>query len=397
MLTYATPAVAGSHPSVSDLQASSFSAGVAEGAVTCDEIAAFGANVLLSTFGTSRSPNQEVAAFVEENDRFVRGMAGRNAERSDYWLAVSQLYAQLDGLLAGYNDFSVCSKQSAFVPMSKEELLYINLDGDLFDLMSAFPDSDSMEGAGPTGEQEPFRSRRKDGKVNRRARGREDEGGKVLRCSSLFKITLDDVFFGHTTWDTYSTATPRIFKSVTLPVRRGGKITTHTDSFSSSPGFIASIDDYYLLGGTSTLGVVETSNDVYDLSAYDYLKPQCVFCWARTMAANMLAYDGESWGKIFGNEFHSGTYNNQWLLDDSSKFTATTPRKGLFWVLEEAPGLIHAEDQTEKLIADGYWGSYNVAYYADIRERIGETGSYVSCPRANIFRELQGNVTTIEE
>ena len=37
----------------------------------------------------------------------------------------------------------------------------------------------------------------------------------------------------------------------------------------SSPGFIASIDDYYVLDGTSALVVIETSNGVYNTSAYN--------------------------------------------------------------------------------------------------------------------------------
>ena len=171
---------------------------------------------------------------------------------------------------------------------------------------------------------------------------------------------------------------------------------SHVDSFSSSPGFIASIDDYYVLDGTSALVVIETSNGVYNTSAYEFLAPESVLCWLRTMAANMLSTDAKSWTGIF-SKYHSGTYNNQWMVLDPAKFSPATllDSSDLFWVLEEAPGLIHAEDQTEALVNDGYWASYNVAYYDDVRDRIGETASYDSCPRANLFREMQGNVTDL--
>lgn len=58
-------------------------------------------------------------------------------------------------------------------------------------------------------------------------------------------------------------------------------------SFSSSPGFVASIDDYYLLSGTSRLTVIETSNEVFNTSVYSLLTPETNMCWVRTMV-----YDG---------------------------------------------------------------------------------------------------------
>lgn len=79
-----------------------------------------------------------------------------------------------------------------------------------------------------------------------------------LRCSALFKLTNNDnvrngeIFFGHDTWDTYATAAPRIFKHVTLPVWQDGKAKVRTVSFSSSPGFLVSIDDYYVVKGLSS-------------------------------------------------------------------------------------------------------------------------------------------------
>lgn len=52
------------------------------------------------------------------------------------------------------------------------------------------------------------------------------------------------------------------------------------------------VDDYYVLGGTSRLTVIETSNEVFNTSAYAYLTPESNMCWVRTMAANMIATNG---------------------------------------------------------------------------------------------------------
>jgi hypothetical protein len=62
--------------------------------------------------------------------------------------------------------------------------------------------------------------------------------------------TFDDLFVGHATWDTFTNAWPRIFKHVSLSVLTAdGEWTPHTASFSSSPGFLASIDDFYSIEG----------------------------------------------------------------------------------------------------------------------------------------------------
>ena len=86
------------------------------------------------------------------------------------------------------------------------------------------------------------------------------------------------------------------------------------------------------------------------------------------MVANMLGTSGSSWSDAF-SAYHSGTYNNQWLIVDLNVFEpGVEPSSDVLWVTEEAPGLMHAQDQTASLVSAGYWASYNVAYYQDVRE-----------------------------
>ena len=220
--------------SVEALTLAAFSSGVVEGALSCNEIEQFSHNVLVSDFGhgPNAGPNAELLQFIEDNDAWVRGMVDANAAEDDYWLAVGQLMAQMDGILVGlHSNFSSCSASSS--NLTRLDLLLVNLDGDLFDLQSAYPGSSSTSTSTST------RLRPQRGFAMASSQ-------QELRCSALFKILDDrsDVFFGHSTWDTYATAAPRIFKNVRVPVRRGGETLQHVDSFSSSPGFIASIDDY---------------------------------------------------------------------------------------------------------------------------------------------------------
>ncbi|GMH70450.1 hypothetical protein TrRE_jg1174, partial [Triparma retinervis] len=351
------------------------------GHLTCYEITQFFENFYVSTFGEGGEPNDDIVSFVKQNDAFVTRMVDTDL----YWSHVGDVYARSAGMLEGYNG-SPCSLQPGFKPLSKMDWNLLQLDGDLFDLMTAFPDKETLLGQ-LIGQltsliTSPFTFFATAAVTD-----------KVLRCSALIKLTSSDLFFGHDTWDTYSTASPRIYKTISLPVRNpNGPPILHVDSFSSSPGFVASIDDYYTISGTSALTVIETSNNVYDVRAYKALSPESVFCWARTMVANQMAGDGEAWGEAF-SELHSGTYNNQWLIVDRGRIDED---EGLLVVVEEAPGLMHSEDMTGRLRSDGYWGSYNVAFYEDIRAVMGETEGYWDAPRAKIFAELQSSVEDMD-
>lgn len=122
-------------------------------------------------------------------------------------------------------------------------------------------------------------------------------------------------------------------------------------TFSSSPGFIASIDDFYVTsGGHGDLMVTETSLDIYSPPLVDNIHPESVLCWMRSTVANSLAQSGAEWTWWF-SMFHSGTYINQWMIVDMKKFSPreTIIQDNLLTVLEEMPGLIHAEDQTQHL------------------------------------------------
>ena len=121
--------------------------------------------------------------------------------------------------------------------------------------------------------------------------------------------------------------------------------------FSSSPSWLASIDDWYMTTGTSELAVIETSHGINNKKLYNDLTPKSVLCWIRTIVANTLAMDGNTWAELFSYE-HSGTYNNEWQIVDLEKFTPGTKPKegtGLLTILEEIPGhslhMIHVREQ----------------------------------------------------
>ena len=151
------------------------------------QMTSYAYNVLTTNFPSGAGPNEALLNFIDENDYFVREMAATHAATDDYWLAVAQVMAQADGVRSGFNNFSACSSGGAFAPLSARDMLLINLDGDLYDLMAAFPDANQSAATAP------------------RALRRQ---ASVLRCSALFKQTDTDVFFGHDTVRTDMTAAP---------------------------------------------------------------------------------------------------------------------------------------------------------------------------------------------
>eukprot|EP01034_Spumella_vulgaris_P037429 gene37429-46175_t len=74
-----------------------------------------------------------------------------------------------------------------------------------------------------------------------------------------------------------------------------------SNHFSSSPGLLASLDDFYLISSpTSDLAVIETTNDMLNPSLHDLITPQHNLCWMRAVVANSLATSGEEWATLFG-------------------------------------------------------------------------------------------------
>lgn len=334
-------------------------AGLAEGMLTCEFVAAVANN------NDDTRQNAQVLNFTKAAEEWTRTQAAHNS--SEFWTVISQILAQFDGLVEGYRR----SHCSASTPLTRTQLWLMQMDGDLEDVKVKFP-----------------------GTIDARIASTP----RPQHCSSLVKLAADhsDLYFGHATWDIYSNAAPRIFKTYNLVVKRGGHELGHTTHFSSTGPWLSSVDDFYTVSGTADLGVMETSNTVINTSLYESVRPESLLCWIRVIAANRLATDGAHWAELFSMH-HSGTYTNQWQIVDLSKFKpGELPRPGVLTVLEEVPGLIRFEDMTEHLNSKYYWPSYNVPYFDDIRARNGDSdGSWSLAPRAKLFTMLQESVVSI--
>jgi len=205
----------------------------------------------------------------------------------------------------------------------------------------------------------------------------------------------------HVTWDTFNSML-RIYKHYDFPFSSAPVTGV---SFSSYPGCLPSGDDFYIT--TSNLVIMETTNEIFNRSLYtNYTTSHTVPYWIRVLVANRVALNGQTWADTFAM-YNSGTYNNQWQVVDYKQFTpGATPANGTLWILEQVPGFVVAQDQTDYLISNGYWGSYNIPYYPFIYnvsgyfpyyEEFGNSFSWSECARAQIFRRDVGGVQTIDD
>jgi len=211
---------------------------------------------------------------------------------------------------------------------------------------------------------------------------------------------FSDLYSAHSTWFDYASMN-RIYKQYFLDYT-DSNIAARKMSFSSYPGAIVSIDDFYIMD--SGLTMLETTNAVYNNSLFDLITPNSLLAWQRVSLANKMARDGKQWTDIVA-QYNSGTYNNQYMIINYNLFTPGKPLvPGLLWVVEQIPGYVEAADVTDQL-ERGYWPSYNVAYFPTIYvmsgypamvDKYGPELSYQLCPRAKIFRRDHNDIVDID-
>uniref|UniRef100_K3X8S8 Phospholipase B-like n=1 Tax=Globisporangium ultimum (strain ATCC 200006 / CBS 805.95 / DAOM BR144) TaxID=431595 RepID=K3X8S8_GLOUD len=392
-----------------------FAAGYAEAALTHHRIDEHFLNVYLTFFPNGDAADlatlHSLQAFLRENLAWMREQVAyydkhptlTDNDDAQYWDTIGSILAQFDGLVQGYTRFSRSER-----PASDIDLFMLNADGDLEDLIPAI-------------QRRANSHTKKDMSVNDKITQSFYKFLKNLKCSALIRILPDfsDVVWGHATWDVYSSMN-RIFKHYEVPLpppspsSSSSRPASHQKvsgrrrkiSMSSSPGYLSSVDDWYLTN--AGLGVLETTHGVFNNELYEFVTPKSVLCWLRSKAANFLAEDGMSWAATFA-KFNSGTYNDQWMIIDTNKFLPGTGfSKNGFTVLEQLPGYIHVEDMSTVINSVGYWGSYNVPYFASTYERSGFLAAYIStnrseswshanCTRAKIFQRDAPQVKSLDD
>jgi len=236
-----------------------------------------------------------------------------------------------------------------------------------------------------------------------KAKAAKRRPGQVGHCTGLVRVAEGnaELFFGHTTWEPFSEMT-RIWKVYDFPLQN---VAAKKISFSSYPGCISSTDDYYLMD--SGLAITETTLNLPRSQSYPTTATMPDFI--RIMATNRLASTAQDWAQGM-SDTATGTYSSQWLIADYKKFTPGQDlQPGTFVVLEQVPGVNHAEDMTSKLQKDGYWASFDRAYFDDVRDSTGDNKqekheegeqaviySKDNTPRAQIARRTAHSVSSLD-
>ncbi|KAJ4459867.1 putative Phospholipase B [Paratrimastix pyriformis] len=354
-------------------------AGYLEGALTQHRIYQHFQNFWSLLKFDVRPPKPEVLAFLATHWAWVRENVNRRSAEDSYWANVGFTMAQIDGLFRGYN--AVAPPAEA---LTEDQLLLLQSLGDLIEVCDRFGRNSSTS---PHCDAECA------------AKWRLGSS-----CTAIVKPLGDrsDILISHNLWATLESML-RIFKHYHIPLRHPSVQATRV-SFSSHPGFVYSLDDFYILD--SGLVVLETSNLLLNSSLLELIQPQVVLTWVRATVANRMAATGPAWAFVF-RQYNSGTYNNQWIVTDRKLFQAGRAQlaPNTVYLVEPIPGEVAEEDVTPVVQTQGYFPSYNIPYtpriyeragYTDARELNGDEFSYTLCPRAKMIRRDQGELTSVE-
>ncbi|GFR79104.1 phospholipase B-like [Elysia marginata] len=352
-----------------------FAAGFIEGAFTAEHMENNYAN-LVASMGLTKLLN-EIRDWFRKQRLWANEMVEKKPLDS-LWRHVSYVNAQLDGLYRGYRSV----RQNNTNALDWYSVAFMTGVGDLLDLRyvlnpSSFPNWRQLS-----------------------AKEAELAFYTSGHCSALIKLLpgFENIFMSHSSWFVYS-ATNRIYKNYDLNVKDEATATRKM-SFSSYPGFLVSLDDFYLMD--SGLVMLQTTNNIFNSALYKKVVPQSLMAWQRVRAANMIARNGREWTDLLG-EFNSGTYNNQYMVIDLKQIElGSVVKDNALWVAEQIPGLVVNDDLTHLLRA-GYFPSYNIPFFEEIYNRsgypemakkpgAGQKYSYQLAPRAKIFRRDQSTV-----
>ncbi|XP_057558193.1 phospholipase B-like 1 isoform X2 [Hippopotamus amphibius kiboko] len=349
-----------------------FAAGFLEGYLTAPYMSNHFKN-LYPQLIKKRSMMNKVQKFLTKQDQWTRDNI-KSHKNDPFWRHTGYVMAQMDGLYAGAMQRATADKTQS---MTLFQIQFLNAIGDLLDVIpSLSPTQNSSLGGFKRWE--------------------------MGHCSALIKVLpgYENIFFAHSSWYTYA-AMLRIYKhwnfNITDEDTRSSRL-----SFSSYPGLLESLDDFYLL--SSGLVMLQTTNSIYNKTLLKHVVPQSLLAWQRVRVANMMANGGRQWAKIF-SKYNSGTYNNQYMILDLKKVNLNRSLdKGTLYIVEQIPTYIEYSEQTN-VLRRGYWPSYNIPFHEKIYDwsgypmlvkKLGLEFSYDLSARAKIFRRDQGKVIDME-
>ncbi|OHT12929.1 Phospholipase B-like protein B [Tritrichomonas foetus] len=307
--------------------------------------------------------------FLQQNLDFVR-QAVEAYQDSEFWQTIGLILTQFDGLVQGYQ---LKFPEGHPNHMTEFDLWFLQSEGDMFDIAEIYP-TDKQDIKGPT--QNNIKSnfvnqhQAKSAKNLKGLLGKNTKSGKITpgeHCSGLIRILPDysDLFFAHDAWSDYRELHGEL-KEYNIPIP---EFKSHRITMSTRIGKISSFDDFYI--NDNGLFVLETTINNFNEELYEKVVPQSLFTWIRAVHATWTTDNGKDWTETF-IKYNSGTYNNQYLVVDSKKFTPNEkPTNDLLWIIEQYPGIHMSKDVTEELLNDGFFPSFNTPWFEELYNLAG--------------------------
>ena len=363
----------------------SYGMGYLEGILNKNRIFSIYRNLMyFSFYDNDNKLPENVIQYLTKNLEYMKEKSIKYKDSDPYWEHVYYIYQQMLGMFDGYNSVAENEKKIGFI---------------YFQMVVANADIEDVVYYNNITKRPNFK--------NMTLEEIRTYTALHTHCSALVKVTndLSDIWIGHNTWTTYGSMirTFKEYRFVSNKQNEKSKVVV----FSSYPGSLSSIDDFYYLD--SKLVVMETTNSNFNDSLYDLLKPESLLTWVRVMVANRLASSGEEWIEIFKKE-NSGTYNNQFQILDLNKIDINKKEinEKAFMIIEQLPEYTESADVTH-FLTKGYWPSYNIPYFKTIYEKSGylevieenpslyASYDYSGSDRPVIFRREQTNVNSLED
>ena len=170
----------------------------------------------------------------------------------------------------------------------------------------------------------------------------------LYTCMYQLSPEFDDMWIGHSAWFVYEN-TNRIFKRYLFRFENISSNVNHM-AFSSYPGYLESLDDFYIMN--NGLAMLQTTNSIPNVTVYDKVTPYALYAWQRVRIANQLSYGSPQQWYDYLKQYNSGTYNNQYMVLKYSDIKAGVPLQDtsdVLWVIEQMPGKVSGSDMTQVL------------------------------------------------
>jgi hypothetical protein len=335
-----------------------------------------------------------------------------NENTVQHWSYITCFNAQINGLYTGYNKIADEDKK-----LTLSDFYFINSEGNFGDLKTFFRINDMKD----TPKVDEFYTKENLMKIYDTT-DLDKIWKSIIRsghCSAIVKMMKDsngklDMFAGHNTWTDYCEML-RSLKYVDYAFEGKNPIIgmkPRKINFSSYPGVLFSGDDFYEMD--SKVVVIQTTLSVLNKFVYkeiidlDKYIPE----FMRLMITNHISNSAKEWVENY-ESYKNHMYITQWLVMDYNildkinenrdKFL-TDKISGLVYIIEEVPGNIISKDITNLVLEQGYFGSFNLAYFKENQKILGLYGyhniDFTSAsynPRYYILQSLENKVKNLED